>query len=299
MRAGRSAWLAAGAVAGLLVGGGGVAVATTAATAEPIVACVGPDGVMRMPQAPEESVRGRTAGAQVAAPGSVGTCPAEYRTVSWNIAGPQGPVGPAGPQGQTGPTGLQGLKGETGPQGSQGPAGPQGPKGDKGDPGAAYGKTYNTQKSVSYMDGKQVEVARIPEVPAGEYIIQTSISTKIVAVSHGSQILTCDVSTPTGVTSATPRQSGSSKLDGGILLAFFVTAKLDTPGPVILTCQLSSTETITVTSESRLMATSVPEVVTTSPSATPSATRPATPTPTPSVTPSATRPATPTPSKTL
>ncbi|WP_218671239.1 hypothetical protein [Microbispora sp. GKU 823] len=291
MRAGRGAWLAAGAVAGLLVGGGGIAVATTATTTTPIVACVGPDGVMRMPQALEESVQGRTEGAQVTAPVPGGTCPVEYRTVSWNAAGPQGPIGPTGPtgpagaQGLTGPTGPQGPKGETGPQGPQGPAGPQGPQGEKGEPGATYGRTYIAQKSPTYERGR-VEVARITQVPAGDYVIQTSVNTRIIAPSPGSQTVTCEVSTPTGVTSTVPRQSGYSKSDGGILLSFFVTAKLDTPGPVVLTCELSSENYVRVTSESRLMATSVPEVVTTGPTAGPTPTPSAPSTAMPTVTPS-------------
>lgn len=179
-------------------------------------------------------------------------CRSGERTVIWNVAGPEGPQGLPGPQGP---------KGDTGPQGPQGATGPQGPKGDKGEPGSAYGQTYNAQKNVTYADGTQVEVARIPEVPAGNHVIQAAVKTEIVYPTPGSQTLTCEVSTPTGVTSATPRQSGSSKSDGGILLAFFVTAKLDTPGPVVLTCRLSSELSTRAYSESRLMATGVPSVV--------------------------------------
>ncbi|MGI5161328.1 hypothetical protein [Microbispora sp. CA-102843] len=286
LRTGRGTWLAAGAVAGLLVGGGGIAVATTAATNSAIVACVGPDGVMRMPQAPEESVQGRTTDTQVAAPAPAGTCPVESRTVSWNIAGPQGPVGPAGPQGQTGPTGLQGSKGETGPQGPQGATGPQGPKGEKGekgDPGGTYGRTHYVHEVVQRRDDARVEVLRVSELPAGDYIIQTRVDVNPWS-SRGpgtsGYYALCDLNTPTGVVSVRSEQDEGRwpKIE------FFATAKLSAPGPVILSCQSVNVEYIDY--NGTLMATSVPEVVA-SPTATPSVPPTVTPTGLPSPTPSA------------
>ncbi|WP_220498725.1 collagen-like protein [Microbispora sp. H10949] len=283
MRAGRSAWLAAGAVAGLLVGGGGIAVATTVATTSPIVACVGSDGVMRVPRGEEESVQAGTAGVQA----SAGTCPVEYRTVSWNAAGPQGPTGPTGPQGS---------EGETGPQGPQGPAGPQGPKGDKGEPGATYGKTYLAEKRFISTPGTYDEVARIPELPAGNYVIQVSVIVGPRSSKASALEAECDVHTPAGTTSASS-QSGSAAPGTTLLLAFPATAKLTTPSPVILSCMGYSTATDIAVS-GKLLVTSVPEIVTTlrtgAPSATPSAPPTATPTATSTVTPSATPSAPPT-----
>ncbi|GIH66113.1 hypothetical protein [Microbispora siamensis] len=282
MRAGRGAWLAAGAVAGLLVGGGGIAVATTATTTTPIVACVGPDGVMRMPQALEESVQGRTEGAQVAAPVPAGTCPVEYRTVSWNAAGPQGPIGPTGPtgaQGLTGPTGPQGPKGETGPQGPQGPAGPQGPqgekgeKGEKGEPGATYGQTHYVHQAVDRRDAAWAEVVRVSELPAGDYIIQTRVdvnpwSSKGPGTSG--YYAMCDLNTPTGVVSVRSEQDE----DRWPKIEFFATAKLSAPGPMILSCRSANVEYVGY--DGTLMVTRVPEVIA-SPSTTPSTTPTATP----------------------
>ncbi|WP_211590614.1 hypothetical protein [Microbispora sp. H11081] len=254
-------------------------------TTSSIVACVGPDGVMRMPQALEESVQGRTADAQVAAPVSAGTCPVEYRTVSWNTAGPQGPVGPAGPQG---------AKGETGPQGLQGQTGPQGPKGDKGEPGAAYGQTYIAYHDNTFdHDGTSQELVRIPQVPAGNYAIQVGVSARNhrAAASTGFTV-ECEVSTPTGVTSARPQQSAIDEPVSTISIAYFVTATLGAPGPVVLTCRTyTGSDPVRVSAEARLMATSVPEVVawpSTNPTATPSVTPSTNPTATPSATPSVT-----------
>ncbi|MGW5261502.1 hypothetical protein ACWEQG_11025 [Microbispora sp. NPDC004025] len=276
MRAGRSAWLATGAVAGLLVGGGGIAVATTANTS--IVACVGPDGVMRMPQAPEESVQGRTEGAQVAAPAPGGTCPVEYRTVSWNAAGPQGPIGPTGPagptgaQGLTGPTGPQGARGETGPQGPQGPAGPQGPQGEKGEPGATYGQTHYVRQAVDRRDGAWVDVVRVSELPAGDYIVQTRVdvnpwSSKGPGTSG--YFALCELKTPTGVVSVRSEQDQGEWPK----IQFFTTAKLSAPGPMILSCRSANVEYVGY--DGTLMVTRVPEVITspsTSPSTPPTAT---------------------------
>nr|WP_191909919.1 hypothetical protein [Microbispora cellulosiformans] len=281
VRVGRSAWLAAGAVAGLLVGGGGVAVATTTAVTSPIVACVGADGVMRMPPELESANFSAT---QIAAPTATPTLPAEgcfdgERTVVWNVTGPQGPRGL---------TGLQGPRGLVGPQG---PEGPQGPQGEKGDPGAAYGQTYIAYDNHAYDDGTVRELVRIPQVPAGDYAVQVGVSADLLRDTDR-LLVECDVSTPTGVTSARPQQSANSGPGSTLTLAYFVTAKLNAPGPVVLRCHaLTDNGPIVVNAEGRLMATRVPEVV-----AWPSATQPPTPTPSVTPTPSATQPATPTPS---
>ncbi|MEN3537536.1 hypothetical protein AAH991_20660 [Microbispora sp. ZYX-F-249] len=253
-RAGRGTWMAVGAAAGLLVGGGGVAVATTAATSS-IVACVGPDGVMRMPQALEESVQGRTEGAQAAAPVPAGTCPVEYRTVSWNVAGPQGPAGPAGPagpQGLSGPAGPQGPKGETGPQG------PQGEKGEKGEPGATYGRTRYVRQAVDRQDDARMEVVRVAELPAGDYIIQTRVDVNPWSSSGpgtSGYYALCDLNTPTGVVSVRSEQDQAR----WPRIEFFATAKLSAPGPMILSCRSANVEYVGY--DGTLMVTRVPEVV--------------------------------------
>ncbi|MEU6410906.1 hypothetical protein [Microbispora sp. NPDC046933] len=282
VRTGRSAWLAAGAVAGLLVGGGGVAVATTAATTSPIVACVGADGVMRMPRE-LESAKAPASAAQIAAPTATPTLPAGAcfegeETVTWNVTGPQGP---------------RGLTGSPGPQG------PQGEKGEKGDPGAAYGQTYIAYgRHFYYHEETPQELVRIPQVPAGNYAVQVAVSAR----DSQAFALECEVSTPTGVTSYAPRQqSGTGGLPSPLTINYFVTAKLNAPGPVVVTCDPLS-EVRRVIADGRLMATSVPEVVawpSTTPTATPSTeptpavTPSAGPTPTSAVTPSAAPPATP------
>ncbi|MEU8192640.1 hypothetical protein AB0C10_02510 [Microbispora amethystogenes] len=282
MRAGRSAWLAAGAAAGLLVGGGGVAVATTTAVTSAIVACVGADGVMRM--LPElESAKAPAAHIAATAIPTLpaGQCSAGERTVVWNVTGPQGP---------------------------QGLTGPQGPQGEKGDPGAAYGQTYIAYDNHLYDDGTVQELVRIPQVPAGDYAVQVGVSAHLLRDTDR-LLVECDVSTPTGVTSARPQQSGSSGPGSTLTLAYFVTTKLNAPGPVVLRCHaLTNSGPILVSAEGRLMATRVPEVVawpsaTQPPTPTPSVTQPATPTPSvtqpATPTPSVTQPATPTPSATL
>ncbi|MEU6413074.1 hypothetical protein [Microbispora sp. NPDC046933] len=54
-RAKRGAWLTAGVVAGLLVGSGGLAVATAASESGEIVACAGEDSVLRLPKSASPS----------------------------------------------------------------------------------------------------------------------------------------------------------------------------------------------------------------------------------------------------
>ncbi|MEU6429592.1 hypothetical protein ABZ860_27160 [Microbispora sp. NPDC046973] len=296
LRTGRGTWLAAGAVAGLLVGGGGIAVATTAATTS-IVACVGADGVMRMVG---ELESGQAAAAGLAAPTPTATAPGAVcrtgeRTVTWNVVGPEGPQGAQGPQGATGP---QGPKGDTGPQGPQGATGPQGPKGDKGEPGAAYGKTYLENREIEQTDGTMYEVTRISNLPAGNYVIQASVVARhLYPVSFSVE---CSVSTPVGSTSARANQNGSGAPNATVTLAFPATAKLNASGPVILSCHALSTGAIDVVTTGKLLVTSVPEVTTgpgptVTPSAPPTVTPSVTSTAMPTVTPTAPSTAGPTP----
>ncbi len=141
-------WLAVGIAAGLVAGGAGVAVAV--ADDLRITACVGADGVLRVP-GPIEQTMVRPVPTEP--PGD--TCPLGYRQITWNQTGPTGPTGrtgaqgaagpegpagqqgPAGPQGEPGPRGEQGLTGPQGAQGVKGDQGPSGPQGSQGERGAA------------------------------------------------------------------------------------------------------------------------------------------------------------------
>ncbi|WP_433356923.1 hypothetical protein ACQP25_21925 [Microtetraspora malaysiensis] len=105
-RIGRGGWLAAGAAAGLVMGGAGVAVA--APTAPEIVACVGPDRVLRLPSGATSSPPASAA----AATGEVAAeCASSETRLTWSEKGPQGPQGPAGETGPAGPKGDAGISG--------------------------------------------------------------------------------------------------------------------------------------------------------------------------------------------
>ncbi len=105
-RIGRGGWLAAGVAAGLVVGGAGVAVAAPAPAPE-IVACVGPDRVLRLPGGATSSPPASVA----AATGEAAECASSEIRMTWSETGPQGPRGPAGEAGPAGPKGDAGISG--------------------------------------------------------------------------------------------------------------------------------------------------------------------------------------------
>ena len=103
----RGASAAAGVMLGLLVAGGGYALASGGGT---ITACV---------RAASHTLY-------------VGQCAKHEKQLTWNQVGPEGSVGPAGPtgaRGLTGPPGPTGTTGATGATGATGLAGPPGPAG--------------------------------------------------------------------------------------------------------------------------------------------------------------------------
>ncbi len=170
-------WLAVGIAAGLVAGGAGVAVAV--ADDLRITACVGADGVLRVP-GPVEQTMLRPVPTE--SPGD--TCPLGYRQITWNQTGPTGPTGrtgaqgatgpegPSGPQGATGPQGPAGPQGERGVQGEQGLTGPSGAQGVKGDQGASGPQGPQGERGVAGADGiaglqKVVATNKYPANTAG------------------------------------------------------------------------------------------------------------------------------------
>ncbi len=126
-------WLTVGIAAGLVAGGAGVAVAVADDTQ--ITACVGVDGVLRVPGRIEQTMLRPV---PTASP-TTGACPSGYQQITWNKTGPTGATGdtgPAGAPGQQGATGPEGLTGAQGVPGAKGEPGPQGIPGAKGEPGA-------------------------------------------------------------------------------------------------------------------------------------------------------------------
>ncbi|MFI6922377.1 hypothetical protein ACIBIZ_20730 [Nonomuraea spiralis] len=114
---GRKTMLAVGAVAGLIVGGSGVAVAGVVAADGVITACVTSNGTLRVPSTtrptanPSPSPTTQTELAPTGEPGPEG-CAAGERVITWNQQGPAGPTGPAGPAGPTGPEGPNPFDGQ-------------------------------------------------------------------------------------------------------------------------------------------------------------------------------------------
>lgn len=95
------------------------------------------------------------------------TCPKGYLPITW------GSVGPAGAQGAQGPAGPAGPAGPTGPTG---PTGPQGPAGSS--------QVYWTQNShVVYDDQPEIQVAGLSDLPAGNYLIFTTVANSIYSPS--------------------------------------------------------------------------------------------------------------------
>ncbi|MER7367492.1 hypothetical protein [Nonomuraea wenchangensis] len=117
MMSGRKTMLAVGAVAGLIVGGSGVAVAGVVASDDVITACVTSSGTLRIPSTarptanPWPSPTSQTELAPTGEPGPEG-CAAGERVITWNQQGPAGPTGPAGPAGPTGPEGPNPFDGQ-------------------------------------------------------------------------------------------------------------------------------------------------------------------------------------------
>lgn len=76
-------------------------------------------------------------------------CRRHEESLSWSVVGPQGAVGPTG---------------------AQGPVGPTGPRG----PSEAW-ETYRFESTVA-VDGSTDEIARIPALPAGKYVVTGKVN---------------------------------------------------------------------------------------------------------------------------
>jgi hypothetical protein len=137
-----------------------------------------------------------------------------------------------------------------------------------------YGRTHYVRQAVDRRDDARMEVARVAELPAGDYIIQTRVDVNPWSSkgpgTYGYYAL-CFLNTPTGVVSV-PSEQDEARWPRN---EFFATAKLSAPGPLILSCQSANVEYVGY--DGTLMVTRVPEVVA-GPSATPSAPATATPT---------------------
>lgn len=131
----RGTWLAIGAMTGLLAGGAGVAVAVADARGSDIVACVGSDGIVRIPGYDGQTSSAMSSPTPWPTSRPTAECPPGHRELSWNQTGPVGPPGPVGPSGAAGPAGATGETGEAGPAGPQGPAGQKGDTGERGPAG--------------------------------------------------------------------------------------------------------------------------------------------------------------------
>ncbi|MEU0483076.1 hypothetical protein ABZ260_28295 [Streptosporangium sp. NPDC006013] len=92
---GKKGTLAVGVLAGLLVGGSGMAIANVAADDATITACVNARGSVRIPV---QSASGpETVGSATPSPLPSGSCLAGEQPLTWNRQGPAGPQGAPGP----------------------------------------------------------------------------------------------------------------------------------------------------------------------------------------------------------
>jgi hypothetical protein len=107
---GKKTMLAVGALAGLIVGGSGVAVAGVMASSDVITACVTASGTLRVPTTarptsfPSPTSTAQTELAPTGEPGPEG-CLAGEKVITWNQQGPTGRTGAAGATGPAGPAG--------------------------------------------------------------------------------------------------------------------------------------------------------------------------------------------------
>ncbi|MGW0587134.1 hypothetical protein [Streptosporangium sp. NPDC002607] len=113
---GKKTMLAVGALAGLIVGGSGVAVAGAVASSDVITACVTASGTLRVPTAqptpfPSPTSTAQTELAPTGEPGQEG-CLAGEKVIRWNQMGPTGPAGSTGPAGPAGPEGPNPFDGQ-------------------------------------------------------------------------------------------------------------------------------------------------------------------------------------------
>lgn len=83
--------------------------------------------------------------------------------------GALGPVGPRGPQGAEGPRGAQGPAGPAGADGAEGPVGPTGPA------GAPPASLVFEQEFSAPSNTYPIEMATMPDVPAGRYTVSFGI----------------------------------------------------------------------------------------------------------------------------
>ena len=138
---GRTRWLVAGVVVGVV--GGGAAFAAIPDSSGVINGCY----------------QKNVGNLRVIDPDAGDSCRPPEIAISWSQTGPRGPQGPQGPAGPKGDTGA------TGPQGPAGPAGPQGPAGPKGDTGAT-----GPQGPAGPAGPAGPQGATGPQGPAGEGI---------------------------------------------------------------------------------------------------------------------------------
>ncbi|GAA0836252.1 hypothetical protein ACFQVD_42635 [Streptosporangium amethystogenes subsp. fukuiense] len=90
---GKKSTLAVGVLAGLLVGGSGMAIANVAGDDTTITACVNARGSVRIPV--QSASDPETVGSATPSPLPSGSCLAGEQPLTWNRQGPAGPQGPA------------------------------------------------------------------------------------------------------------------------------------------------------------------------------------------------------------
>lgn len=88
------------------------------------------------------------------------------------VDGRNGPTGPVGPPGPRGPQGAQGEPGPAGPAGADGAEGPVGPAGPAGAPPESL--VFEQEFSIP-SNTYPIEMATMPDVPAGRYTVSFGI----------------------------------------------------------------------------------------------------------------------------
>jgi hypothetical protein len=143
----------------VLLGGGGVALASNVASAPATIT-----GCYKTGSAPAALDRVNNGA----------SCPKGYTRLVWNL---QGPAGPAGPRGATGATGAKGATGPQGPTGPKGATGATGPQGPAGSPATAYGSENG---DIALSDGQADTVlTTTPVTVAGTYLVTASLTVSV------------------------------------------------------------------------------------------------------------------------
>jgi hypothetical protein len=149
-----SRWAAVGALTGIAVAGGAVALMATASSSpQTITACI-PFGRNAVFHAARQD----------------GTCPSGDKTLSWNGTGPRGPMGLRGPIGPRGPKGATGATGPKGATGATGPNGATGATGATGAPGATGPSAASSSTTVVTAGAAGIGTVTAP-CPAGKVAI--------------------------------------------------------------------------------------------------------------------------------